>query len=71
MRMPSVTSLSSVSGRLALAPVLHTLNNSCDLVLRDQHRHLLQHSIEERLVSYSHYYALDPLSKNVIDMLKL
>ena len=38
--------MSPVSGKLGLAPVSHTLNNSCDLVLRDQHRCLLQHCIE-------------------------
>ena len=46
MRMPSsVMSVSPVSSKLGLAPVLHTLNNSCDLVLRDQHQYLLQHCI--------------------------
>ena len=34
------------SGKLGLAPVLYTLNNSFDLVLRDQHQYLLQHCIE-------------------------
>ena len=39
MRMPSsVMSVSPVSGKLGLAPCLHTLNNSCNLVLRDRHR---------------------------------
>ena len=32
VRMPSVTNVSPVSGKLGLAPVSHTLNNSCDLV---------------------------------------
>ena len=71
MRMPSVTSVSPASGKLGLAPVSHTLNNSFDLVLRDQHRYLLQHCIEGLGVSFCHYYALDHLSKDVIDMLKL
>ena len=31
IRMPSVKSVSPVSGKLGLAPLLHTLNNSCDL----------------------------------------
>ena len=44
--MPSsVKSVSQVSGKLGLAPVLHTLNTG-DLVLRDQHQYLLQHCIE-------------------------
>ena len=30
MRMPSVTSVFPVSGRLGLAPVSHTVNNYCD-----------------------------------------
>ena len=39
--MPSsVTSVAPVSGKLGLAQVLHTLNNSCDLVPRDQHAKL-------------------------------
>ena len=57
---PSVTSVSLVSGKLGLVSVSHTLNNSCDLVLRDQHRYLLQHCIERLGVSWCHYYALDP-----------
>ena len=73
MRMlSSVTSVSPVSGKLGLAPVSHTLNytQSGDLVLRDQHQYLMQHCIEKLGVSLCHYYALDPLSKIVIDMLK-
>ena len=71
MRMPSaVTSMSPVSGKLGLAPVSHAVNTG-DLVLRDQHQYLLQHCIERLGVSWCHYYALDSLSKNVIDMLKL
>ena len=35
--MPSVMSVSPVSSKLGLAPVSHTVNNSCDLVQRDQH----------------------------------
>ena len=47
MRMPSsVTSMSPVSGKLGLAPVLHTLNTD-DLVLSDQHQYLMQHCIEK------------------------
>ena len=46
MRMFSVMNVSQVRGKLGLAPVSHTLNNSCDLVLRNQHRYLLQHCIE-------------------------
>ena len=69
--MPSsVISVSRVSGKLGLAPVSHFLNTG-DLVLRDQHQYLLQHCIARLGVSWCHYYALDPLSKNVIDMLKL
>ena len=45
MRMPSVTSVSPVSGKLGQAPVSHTLNSYCDCRLRDQHRYLLQHCI--------------------------
>ena len=46
MRMPSsVASVSPVSGKLGLALVSHTLNIG-DLVLRDQHRYLLQHCID-------------------------
>ena len=56
------------SGKLWLAPVWHTLNNSFDLVQRDQH--LLQNCIEGLGVSWCHFYALDPLSKDVTDMLK-
>ena len=56
--------MSPVSGKLGLAPVSHTLNTGI-LVLRDQHRYLLQHCIERLGVSGCHYYALDPLSKNV------
>ena len=53
------------SGKLGLAPVLHTLNAG-DLVLRDQHQYLLQHCIG---VSLCHYYALDPLSDvKTVDM---
>ena len=69
--MPSVISVSSASGKLGLAPVSHTVNNSFDLVLRDQHQYLLQHYIEGLGVSECHYYALDPLSKDVTDILKL
>ena len=46
MIMPSVTNVSPVRGKLGLAPVSHTLSNSCDLVLRAQHRYVLQHCIE-------------------------
>ena len=63
MRMPSsVASVSPVSGKLGLAPVSHTLNIG-DLV-RDQHQYLPHYCIEKL-----DYYALDPLSKIVIDML--
>ena len=34
--MPSVTSMSPVSGKLEITPALHTTNNFGDLVLRDQ-----------------------------------
>ena len=64
--------MSPFSSKLGQALVSHTLNIG-DLVLRDQHLYLLQHCIE-RLGGGGgsfHYYALDPLSKNVIDMLKL
>ena len=71
MRMPLlVTSMSPVSGKLGLALVSQTLNTG-DLVLRDQPQYLLQHCIERLGVSWCHYYALDPLSKLVIDMIKL
>ena len=66
----SVTSVSPVCGKLGLALVWHTLNTG-DLVLRDQHQYLMQHCIEKLGVSGHHYYALDPLSKIVKDMLKL
>ena len=46
MRMPSVMSVFPASGKFGQAPVLHTLNDSFDLVLRDQHQYLLQHCIE-------------------------
>ena len=70
MRMPSsVTSVFPVSGKLRLSAVSHTLDTG-DLVLRDQHQYLMQHCIEKLGVSWCHYYALDPLSKIVIDMLK-
>ena len=49
MRMPSsVTSVSTNSGKLGLAPVSHTLNTG-DLVLRGQHPYLMQHCIESIL----------------------
>ena len=69
--MPSsVMSVSPVSSKLSLAPVSHTLNTG-DLGLRDKHQYLLQHCMEMLGFSCCHYYALDPLSKIVIDMLKL
>ena len=69
--MPSsVMSVSPVSSKLSLAPVSHTLHIG-DLVLSDQHQYLLQHSMERLGFSCCHYYVLDPLSKIVIDMLKL
>ena len=73
MGMPSsVTSMSPVSGKLgpAVPAVSQTLNTG-DLVLRGQHQYLLKHCIERLGVSLFHYYTLDPLSKNFIDMLKL
>ena len=51
--------------------VSHTLNNSSDLVLRHQPQYLMQRCIKRLGISWCHYYALDPLSKNVIDMFKL
>ena len=69
--MPSVMSVFPASGKLGLAAVSHTLNDSIDLVLRDQHQYLLQHCIEGLGVSCCHNYALDSLPKDVIDMLKL
>ena len=39
--MPSVTSVSPVSGKLGPAPALHTLKNTGDMVLRDRPRYLL------------------------------
>ena len=69
MSMPSsVTSVSPVSSKLGLALVSHILNIG-DLVLRDQHQYLMQQCIERQGVSWCHYYALDPLSQIVIDML--
>ena len=71
MRMPSsVMSVSPVSGKLGIAPVSNTLNTG-DLVLREQHQYLLQHCTERLGVFLCRYYALDPLSKNVLDILKL
>ena len=68
MRMHSlVMSVSPVSGKLGLALVSHTLNTG-DYVLRDQHRYLMQHCIERLVVSRCHYYALDPMSKLVINV---
>ena len=49
--MLSVTSVAPISGKLGLAQVLHTLNNSGDLVLRDQPRYLMQRYIERLGVS--------------------
>ena len=48
--------------------VSHTLNNTGDLVPRDQPRFLLQRCIESLEVSWCQYYASDPLSKNVLHM---
>ena len=46
MRKPSsVMSLSLVSGKLGLSPVLHTLNTG-DLVLSDQHQYLMRPSVQ-------------------------
>ena len=71
MRTPSVMGVSPTSGKLGLEPVSLTLNDSFDLVLRDQHQYLLQHCIEGLGFSRCHNYALGPLPKDVIDMLKL
>ena len=61
--MPSVSSVFPVSGKLGLAPTSHTLDNSGDLVSRDQPRFLLHYRIESLSVSWCQYNALDPLSK--------
>ena len=61
--MPSVSSVLPVSGKLRLAPTSHTLDNSGDLVSRNQPRFILHCRIESPSVSWCQYNASDPMSK--------